>query len=131
MGATLSVTTGWREQFTSDGQLYFTFVKNTGAEVTLEVTFEHDSTAVTEIAAWRAQTQRNVQLKFTGSTIAGGSDFAGKALVINLTGKWERFDKIDERDGNDIVTGTLRMTYNAESGINNAIIVACSLATIP
>lgn len=131
MGATLTVTTGWMEQYTGDGQLYFTFLKNIGADVTLEVTFEHDATAVTEIAAWRAQTQRNLRLKFTGSTIAGGSDFAGKALVIDITGKWETFAKIDERDGNDIVTGTLRMTYNAESGITNKIIVANALATVP
>lgn len=131
MGATLNVTTGWMEQFTGDGQIYFTFIKNTGPEVTLDLTFEHDSTAVAEIAAWRAGTRRLVRLKFTGSAFTAGTSFSAKTLFIDLAGVWESFDKIDERDGNDIVTGTLRGAYSPAKSTMGNIRVVTNLSAIP
>ncbi len=128
--ASLEVDTGWRAVHTGDGNLYFTFLKNVGPEVTLDITFEHDASAVAEIAAWRAETPRLIRLEFTGSTVAGGSTFTAKTLRIDLAGKWETFEALDERDGNDIVTGTFRARYNATSGKFAEIVVANSLSAI-
>jgi hypothetical protein len=70
----------------------------------LNVTFEHNATAVAEIAAWRAGTARQIRLQFDGS----GSKYAR----FDMAGKWEKFDKIGEKDVNDNVTGTFVACYD-------------------
>lgn len=118
LDASLDVKTGIMPVFTADGQLYFSFTKQTQPEVVLELTFEHDSIAVAEKAAWRAQTTRLIQLKTTGSTLTtAGTTYSLKTQIINLAGKWEKFDKIGDSDGNDIVKGTLRARYHSTSNL--------------
>lgn len=118
LDASLDVKTGITPVFTADGQLYFSFTKQVQPEVVLELTFEHDGTAVAEKAAWRAQTTRLIQLKTTGSTLTtAGTTYSLKTQIINLAGKWEKFDKIGESDGNDVVKGTLRARYHSTSNL--------------
>lgn len=112
LGASLKVTTGFVPVFTANGEIYFDFVKQIAPEIMLDVTFEHDASSVAEIAAWRAKTPRMIRLQSTGTAISNGSVYTAKTLRIDLCGHWETFSKIDEQDGNDIVTGTLRATLN-------------------
>jgi len=128
----LEVDTGWRAVYTGDGELYFTFLKNVGAEITLDITFEHDSTAVAEIANWRAETARLIRLDFLGSTVTtAGTSYGTKALRIDLAGKWESFEPLDDTDGNDTVTGTFRSRYNSTASEFAIIRVANLLASLP
>lgn len=130
--ASLKVKTGWQAVFTGDGNLYFSFAKCTMPEFLLEITFEHDATAVAEKAAWRAQTSRAIQLKATGSAVATpGTTYTYKMMILNIAGKWEKFDVIGEQDGNDIVKGTLRGRYNATNSKLGNIIVVNELASVP
>ena len=93
LGADLSVKTGWKAVRAADGQLYFSFIKSTPPEVILAITFEHDSTATAEKAFWRAQTARLIRLKITGTTLTtAGTTYTAKTLLIDLAGKWEKFD---------------------------------------
>lgn len=101
----VSINTGWTPVYTADGQVYFSFIKPIGAEVTAAFTFEHNTSSVAEIAAWRAGTARSISVEFNGTT--------GKTFRINMVGKWDNFEKLGERDGNDIVTGTFRARYNS------------------
>ena len=104
----LAVNTGLTPVYTASGQLYFSFIKMVQPEVIWSITFEHDATSVAEIAAWRAGTPRSISVKFTGS--------GNKALTLAAVGKWDNFEKLGERDGNDIVTGNFRARYNATAG---------------
>jgi hypothetical protein len=131
MGFTLDVDTGWRAVYSADGQLYFGFAKQVMPEVTLEVTFEHNATAVAEKAAWRAQTARQIRLIFEGTSFTAGTSYSKKTLRIDLAGKWESFDKIDEMDGNDVVTGTFRARYNSTAALFAKIRVVNKLAALP
>lgn len=113
LGVSLKVTTGWITKFAADGQLYFSWPQSTKPEVMLDVTFEHNATAVAEKLAWRNQTPRLLRLKFEGSTLTTAGTFTYKTLIIDLAGKWESFGTLDEQNGNDIVTGTFRAGYDA------------------
>ena len=108
LGMSLSINTGWLPVYTADGALYFSFIKQTTPEVTLQITFEHDTTAIAEKAKWRAQTPRIINLTFTGTD--------GKKLAIDIAGKWASFDVLGEQDGNDIVSGTFIGSYNSTVG---------------
>lgn len=112
----LAVNTGLVPVYTASGQLYFSFIKMIVPEVVWSITFEHDATSVAEIAAWRAGTPRSVSVKFTGS--------GNKALTLAAVGKWDNFEKLGERDGNDIVTGNFRARYNATAGGMFRVILA-------
>lgn len=112
LGYDLKVDTGWRPVYTADGEIYFSFIKNVGPEITLDVTFEHDSTATAEKAAWLAETARLIRLAITGPALTTtGTAYSTKMIIVDLAGKWESFDKIDEQDGNDIIKGTFRARY--------------------
>lgn len=131
MGFTLDVDTGLREVFSGDGQLYFDRTKNIGPSGTLEVTFEHNSSAVAEKAAWRAKTTRAIRLVIEGSAFTAGAGYSKKTLKIDVCGRWLKFDKIDEMDGNDIVTGTLQIGYNSTEALWGEITVVNLLASVP
>ncbi len=127
----LSVTTGHVAYWTADGNLYFTASKQVQPEVTLGITFEHDATAVTEIAAWRAETARSIRIEFTGSAVeTAGSTYSTKQLFIDLVGKWETFGTLEDNDGNDVVTGTLRARYDATASASGKFTVVNELSAL-
>lgn len=131
LGFGLDVTTGWQPVYTANGQVYFDFNKNIGPEVLLTITFEHDATAVAEIAAWRAGTARQIRVKFAGAALTTTGTYTTKVVYIDLAGKWESFDKIGEQDGNDIVTGTFRARYDATASKFAEILVVNELSALP
>lgn len=123
LGMSLSINTGWLPVYTADGSLYFSFIKQTAPEVTLQITFEHDTTAIAEKVNWRAGTARIIRLTFDGTN--------GKSLAIDIAGKWQSFDVLGEQDGNDIVSGTFIGTYNSTVGNIFQVAVTNSLAALP
>lgn len=123
LGMSLSINTGWLPVYTADGNLYFSFIKQTTPEVTLQITFEHDTTAIAEKAAWRAQTPRVMRLAFYGSS--------HKKVWFDIAGMWKSFDVLGEQDGNDIVSGTFVGTYNATVGNIFRATITNALSALP
>ncbi len=131
LAATVNVSTGIIPKWTTDGSLDFSFIQYTEPEVTLDVTFEHNASAVTEKANWRAETVRLLQLKFEGSAFTtGGTTYSNHTLIVNLAGKWESFAALTDQDGNDIVTGTLRAKYSATDTLFGQFIVSNELTAL-
>lgn len=132
LGFTLNVKSGWHAVYTGDGSMYFSFVKCTDPEVTLEITFEHDAKSVSEKAAWRAETPRQIRIICEGSTFANpGTTYSKKTFICDVAGKWEKFDKIGEQDGNDILTGTFRGAYDSTAALFCEFLVVNALSTLP
>lgn len=134
LSAELTVVTGWMGVDAADGRLDFSFLKQAQPEITLNVTFEHNGAAIAEKAAWRAGTPRKIQLLFEGSALSStdaGADYDVKSLVINLAGKWEKFEKLDEMDGNDVISATFRARYNATAALFAQFIVANEVEAMP
>jgi hypothetical protein len=128
----LTIKTGWVPVWTADGSLAYAFIKQTAPEVTLSVTFEHDATSVAEKAAWRAQTARQMRLLFEGATLGtAGTAYSKKTLQIDLAGKWSKFEKLDEIDGNDVVKGTLTARYNTTAALYAVLTVVNELVSLP
>ena len=131
LSAELKVVTGFQEVYDAQGNLYFGFVKQVPPEVTLNITFEHDATSAAEKAKWRAGTARLLQLKTTGAALSSSGAYSTKTHIINLAGKWEKFEKIDEQDGNDIIKATFRARYNSTAALFGSIVVVNELSALP
>jgi hypothetical protein len=133
MGLSYKHTTGWRPAMpTGDGQLYFPFIKLTEPEELLTITFEHEATAAAEKVAWRAQTPRLIRLSAQGAALTtAGTAYSYKTFILDLAGKWESFDKLDEDKGNDIVKGIFRVKYNATAASRGRIIIVNEVASLP
>jgi len=132
--ATLNHTTGWNGYPAADGRTDFSFIKRVKDEITLSLTFEHNSSAVAEKSAWRNQTERAIRLKFTGdamSTTDAGATYNVKTFIIDLWGKWETFDALSDNAGNDQVVGTFRAGYSTLAGLKARFIIANELASMP
>ena len=134
LAATLKWKTGIVPVFTGDGNLYFTFAKfGLRPEVSLEITFEHDSTSVAEKAAWRAGSTRLVSLVCQGSAVQmPGSTYTYKTLAINLAGRYEKFDVLDEdQNGDSIYKATLTAGRSDTDSAFAEIIVVNEVSSIP
>ena len=120
LGFEWPLVTGWFPRFTADGELYFYAARfsDDKMELVIKLTFEHNATAVAEKAYWRAGTTRLLRLLFEGSTLGVAGDvYSKKTLILDAAGRWEKFNKLDEEDGNDIVEGEFRVRYNSTADL--------------
>lgn len=131
LSAELKVTTGFQEVLTADGTMYFGFVKQVMPEIMLNITFEHNGSSIAEKVKWRANTGRSVRLTCYGSALAAAGRHTYKTLEIELTGAWEKFEKIDEQNGNDIVKGTMRCRYSVGAAKFGQFLIVNNLAALP
>lgn len=131
LSVNFQMNTGIVRKWTADGSLDFSFVQYTRPEVTLQLTYEHNASAVTEKTNWRNETARLIRLDFEGSTLTtAGSSHSVKLLRIDLAGKYESFDALGDMDGNDIVVATFRGLYNATASLFGSITVVNELASL-
>lgn len=112
LAADLKVTTGWQSVHNASGQTYFGYIKQVMPELLLNVTFEHNASAVLQKTAWVGETAKLIRLKVEGAELTSAGTYTYRTLLVDLAGKWESFDKIGEQNGNDIVTGVFRTRYN-------------------
>lgn len=133
IGMDLAVKTGWVSNFAGNGQKYFCGLRHTGQqmEVNLNITFEHDGTATAEKAFWRAETARQIRLQWEGSALTVGTSFSKKTFRADLAGKWAIFEKIGERNGNDIINGVFRARYNSVADLFAVFTFVNALAALP
>jgi len=125
--------TGFAPRFNADGNLYFsrhTFTRE-GFDGSLKLTFEHDGTAEVERTNWRAETSRKIRLLIQGSALGtAGTTYTYKSLIMDLVGKWEKFDKLSEDKGNDTVSGTFKVAYNSTAAATGVITVVNELTSL-
>ena len=121
----------WRPVWTADGSLSFTFTKVSQPSGVLTMTFEHNSNAITEKGLWRLNTKRLIQLKTEGSTLTAAGAYTYKTHIINVAGSYSKWDKIDEVDGNDVISCTLPIGYSSNWGKAGQIITVNETAALP
>lgn len=129
-------TTGWVAMDAKDGRLDFSDIKHVDDEMILDVTFEHNGTAIAERAAWRAQTERAIRLQFAGNALTttdAGATFDTYALRLDLYGKWMTFgaDGLDEQDGDNIYKGSFKVAYSAAAAAKATISICNESGTLP
>jgi hypothetical protein len=130
----LGYVTGRQGVDTGEGELHFSFDKyqDKSEELLVDVVFEHNATSIAEKAAWEANTPRLLRYKVEGEALTtAGTTYTNKTLIIDLAGKWEKFEKLGERNGNDIVSGRFRGRYNATVASKGKIILVNELAAMP
>jgi len=132
LAVTLTYKTGLRAKYTAEGNLYFSFVQTLEPEVRLKLTFEHDSISAAQKVLWRAQTPQKIRIKTEGSTFGTpGTTYSVKTMLIDLAGKWESFDKIGDRNGNDILEGMFLSRWDETAADFGKITIVNDLAALP
>jgi hypothetical protein len=132
MGFTINVNTGLVPIFTGDGNLYFYEEQQVGWEITADIVFRHTGDADTEDANWLAETARLLEIRLTGSAFdSAGDNYSNKTVKFQFPGKWENFGTLEDRDANDILTGTFRAARDTTFGDGPKIIVVHDLDAIP
>ena len=113
----LKCKTGWVPIWLGDG-LYFTLADFGDPEVTLDITFLHDAISVAGKAAWRAETGQLIRLKIIGPAVGTpGTTYTYKTLQLDVAGKWSKFAKVGEKDGIDIMAGTLIASLDSTASL--------------
>ena len=127
----LRVATGIAARYSGEGNLYFGALSYGPMEVLLDITFVYNATAVAEEAAFKAETARDIRLKWIDDegTALQGSEY--RELTIDLAGKWSAFSIVDAQDGDDVVTGTFKSQYEAASTMFAVITIKSALSALP
>ena len=130
-GIDLDWTTGLQEYWAVDGSLDFSLTKFTADDIVLTMTYEHNTSAVTEKANFRSGATRLVRLLFEGSLLTTAASYTNKTLQVDLTGVYEDWSALEDQDGNDVVTATLRVRYGETDSSKADIVVVNELANLP
>jgi hypothetical protein len=130
---TLKHTTGWVPLPARDGRTDFSSIKHIDDEIILDVTFEHNGTAVTEKAAWRNQTERAIRLSFAGNALSTTDTYSTKLERYDLYGKWMTFgaEGLEEQNGDNIYRGTFKAAYSTNASKKFDILNVCEHITLP
>jgi hypothetical protein len=113
LGYELVVNTGVQPLFTAEGLTYFNTVKYVKPSGRLRITYEHDTNAAAEYAAFIAGTTRSIRIKHTGSALTGAGTYTVKTFIFDCSALYTSFPPFDERDGDDIITAELECVYNS------------------
>ena len=131
-GVNLSWTTGLQEYWAVDGSKDFSLTKQTGDEIMLNLTYEHNASAVTEKGKYRDNSVRVIRLKFEGSDFTtAGTTYSAKTVIIDVAGTYEDWSVLDERDGNDVVEATLRVRYSSTDSLKADVTIVNALSALP
>jgi hypothetical protein len=131
LNAQFTYNTGIRRKFTADGNLYFSFTQPTMPTASLRLTFEHDSTSVAEKVAWRAETERKIRLITTGSALTTAGTYSTKTFILDMCGKWQSFNKLSDRNGNDLVEGEFVGHYSETAADWGKIVIVNTVTALP
>jgi hypothetical protein len=123
-------TTGLQEYWALDGSLDFSLTKFTEDEIILNLVYEHNSNAVTEKGKYRDNSTRLIRLKFEGSQFTTSGDYTYKTLIIDVAGVYEDWSVLQDQDGNDVVTATLRVRYSGTDTLKAEVVVVNALSTM-
>jgi hypothetical protein len=129
-GIDLDWTTGLQEFWAVDGSLDFSLIKFTADDIVLTMTYEHNGTAVTEKAKFRAGSTRLVRLLFEGPDLTTEGTFAKKTLRIDVAGVYEDWSVLEDQDGNDVVTATLRVRYSGTDTLKAEAVIVNELSAL-
>jgi hypothetical protein len=129
----LKHTTGWVALPARDGRLDFSNIKHIDDEILLDITFEHNTIAVTEKDAYKAETERAIRLTFAGNTLTSSGAHATKKLIIDLYGKWKAFgnEGLEEQDGDNVYKGTFAVGWSALALNKASYTIVNELAALP
>lgn len=129
--AQLDYTTGLMFKYTADGSLSPSFVQFTMPDATLKLTYEHNSSAISEKVYWRSETARLIRIRTLGNAFTTGGVYTNRTKIIDLAGKYLKVDKLGERNGNDVLQFTFQMKYNETKASAGKFIVVNSLSSLP
>ena len=72
-----------------------------------------------------------MRLTLNGASVTTpGTVYSKKTVIVDMPGKWESFDGLEDVEGGDIVRGTFRCKYNATAALNPRILVVNELSTL-
>ena len=131
-GIDLSWTTGLEAYWAVDGSKDFALHKFTNDEIILKLTYEHNASAVTEKAKYRDGSTRLIRLLFEGSAVGTpGTTYSNKTLIIDLAGVYEDWSALEDQNGNDVVTATLRCRYSDTDTLKADVTIVNELSALP
>ena len=105
--------TGFNPMRYSDNRLDFSDITEAKRHVELEMTVGFNTDAIALFDAFLAQTQKVVELRFTGSNIGSNP----KTLKLQAGGNVTEFEPLGEREGQDIVKMKLVSIYDDTAGV--------------
>ena len=134
MGFDFEVETGIQARPAASGQLYFPRAALVNPVIRLSMTLEWNGDSSDEKQLWKdgGHAGRLIRIKVEGSALVTAGAYTYKTLIIDVAGQWEKFEKLGEDNGNDIVDVDFRGQYNTtEAAYSTIIVVADSLPTLP
>lgn len=128
------IVTGLQEFWAIDGSLDWSFPKYSGEveALVLNLTYEHNASAVAEKTKFRNDEDRLIRLLFEGSALGTpGTTYTNKTFQIDLAGYYNQWEPLDSNQGNDICKVEFVVAYNSTAALKADFTVVNELTTLP
>jgi hypothetical protein len=116
---------------TADGALTWSFIVAPQPDITVAVTFEHNASAVSAKVDWRAETPKLIRFLNQGTAFTSpGNTYSVRTAIFDFAGKWLKFNKIGNMNGNDILEGTFQVKSSEVQASAGQILIANNISTL-
>lgn len=130
--ATVSYKSGWRPVFTGEGNLYFTFAKQVGPEVTIDLKLEHDASGVGQKDAFVAGTPKLIRMLWEGSALeTAGTGYTYKTFQIDAAGFYEKAGPLEDDEGDDVLPLSFKVAYDSTGALFFEVLTVNENSAIP
>jgi hypothetical protein len=133
IGFVLKVITGWKAQFTGDGNLYFSYPEFIGAQASLELDLLNNATSAAERVLWRAGTPRQIRIKTEGGAVTTpGTTYSLLTHLIDGAGVYTNFGPPnEENEGSNVMKANFEYAYDATAAKFLQFTVVNDLTAVP
>jgi len=121
------LNTGFVEAKYGSADLYFTTITEKKRSLELNLTCAFNSSVAAQLANFVGGTRKFFQIKSTGSIITSNTN---RSLAIQLSGCIDSWDKLGERDGEDVVALKVTSEYDQTGTKEMAVVVANNVAAL-
>ncbi len=126
----LSVNTGIIPLATADDRLDFALDGMTQPILSLRLKMLHNSTAVAEKAAMRAETVRLIHILIEGPALSTGATYSKKTVIIDVAGLWQKPPGLTDDEGQNVVDMSLNVLYSLADTLFAEITVVNELSAL-
>jgi len=115
----------------ADGALTWSYVVAPMPDITVAVTFEHNASALAAKVDWRAESPKLLRFLNQGTAFTNpSSTYTYRTCQMDFAGKWLKFGKIGNMNGNDILEGTFQVRSSEVQASAGQILIANTLASL-
>lgn len=118
LGFEWKLFTGWKDNPTGDGNLYWTAAKYIGYKLTGKLMLEHNAIGKAQFDAYQASTPQLFRIRALGNALSmAGTTYSYETASLDFPAKYTKCSELKDEAGNDIFELEWESKYNVTAAL--------------